>query len=350
MSKFLRFIVNLVLVCAIVVAGGLLIPPFLGVTTYVVDDLDMNTNLPLGSVTYALDKDGAEPEVGEKILMYEEESQYLYRVVSAENGTYTLEDTLSADGGTREIQKTSLAKKAVLTVPFAGYVSMAMQSKEGLIIIALAVVFIIILFILSEIWKKDDEDDLEADDEDDEEYLSKRQLKKRRKQAAKQEKKEEKKAAKTAAKQEKKNKKKHKNTAAEPEIAENTPEEPVVMASEESVLADDQPGQTDEAADDHADLFAETRNLFAAEVADMMGMPKPEASDLAEAEDIQEPAAEITPEPIEEIEEAELEKRLAMPVYTRKELLEKARAAGEEPRIVDDEISGITLVDYSDIL
>ena len=44
MSKVLKTIVNVILFCAIVVAAGLLIPPFAGVTTVMVDDVDMQTN------------------------------------------------------------------------------------------------------------------------------------------------------------------------------------------------------------------------------------------------------------------------------------------------------------------
>lgn len=352
MSKFLRFIVNLVLVCAIVVAGGLLIPPFMGVTTYVVDDLDKNTNLPMGSVTYALDRKGEAPKVGDKLLLCEETSQYLYRVSAIDGENYILEDKLSTDGGTRETEMSSLAKKVVFTVPFVGYVSMAMQTREGMIIIALAVVFLIVLFVLSEIWKKDDDGEPETNDEDEEEYLSKRQLKKRHKKAAKLAKKEEKKAAKKAskeeAKQEKRDKKKNKKAVAEPEVIE---EAPVVYAQPETVPEAEKAKENPEESGEGEDLFAETRDLFAAEVADMMGMAKPEEVEIsAEPEETPEIEMETAEPEVEPEPEAEEEKRLAMPIYTRKELLERAQAAGEEPRVVDDEISGITLLDYSDIL
>lgn len=41
MSRFLKTVVNIILLCAIVVAGGLLIPPFVGVTTVIVDDVEI---------------------------------------------------------------------------------------------------------------------------------------------------------------------------------------------------------------------------------------------------------------------------------------------------------------------
>lgn len=53
MSKVLKTIVNVILFCAVVVAAGLLIPPFAGITTVMVDDIDMQTNLSLRSFSTA---------------------------------------------------------------------------------------------------------------------------------------------------------------------------------------------------------------------------------------------------------------------------------------------------------
>ena len=50
MSKFLKIIVNLVIVVAIVIAAALLIPPFAGVYTVMNDNTETDTNLPIGSV------------------------------------------------------------------------------------------------------------------------------------------------------------------------------------------------------------------------------------------------------------------------------------------------------------
>ena len=41
---------------------------------------------------------------------------------------------------------------------------------------------------------------------------------------------------------------------------------------------------------------------------------------------------------------------LAMPVHTADELLSKAYSDGLDPKVRDDEITGVTLVDYSDCL
>ena len=54
MSKVLKFIVHFVVVCTIVIVLGLALPPFFGVSTVIVDKPEKETNLAMGSVTYAI--------------------------------------------------------------------------------------------------------------------------------------------------------------------------------------------------------------------------------------------------------------------------------------------------------
>ncbi len=53
MSKFLKFIVHLVIFCTIISVLALTIPQFFGVYTAINDGTYEDTNLPMGSVTYA---------------------------------------------------------------------------------------------------------------------------------------------------------------------------------------------------------------------------------------------------------------------------------------------------------
>lgn len=332
MSKFLKVLVNIILILSIIVAGGLLIPPFAGVTTVIVDDSELDTNLSMGSVTYAVSLKGT-PKEGSKVLVSEGESQYVYKVQSVNGEVCTLEDKLSTDGGTMEHTVSSTMKKAVLTVPFVGYVSMALRSTEGLIIVGLSVVFIVVLFILAEIWKKDDED--EDDEEDEEETLedeeseeeiqiSKRELKKQQKAEKKAEAariKAEEKAAKKASK-----KKSGKKQTEEEETGEQS-----VSVEKVNVSGEDQ------------NLFEETENILAADIAQMMS----DGDSAAEEEDLEQPDMGNA---MEEAAAAEEGSYFAIPSYTKEELIDKAKAAGDEPDVVEDEVSGVTLLDYSDIL
>ena len=398
MSKVLKTIVNVILFCAIVVAAGLLVPPFAGITTVMVDDVDMQTNLPQGSVAYAVEKDRSELKQGDKVLISQEGRQYVYVVDSIDGSSVVLDDQLSTDGGTTQQELGSTVQKVMLVVPVIGYVSMALRSTEGLIIVGLAVVFVIILFILAEVWKKDDDEEEDEEDEDGQEdeseeepaVMSRRQKKKARKADKKKQKQEEKAAvaeAKARAKRErqeaklaKKNKKAHMmdEPEQEPEAipAEQMEETQAAGSTQEIVLpqelmqeeqsagntqeivlpteeTQEKQESTDETEDPDKTLLEETASLFAADIASMMGenqtkeTEKPEETDPSDSTEQTQPVVfEVVPEEKQETGD----KKLAMPVYTKEELLQKAEADGDEPEVIEDEVSGVTLVDYSDVL
>lgn len=398
MSKVLKTIVNVILFCAIVVAAGLLIPPFAGITTVMVDDVDMQTNLPQGSVAYAVEKDRSELKQGDKVLISQEGRQYVYVVDSIDGSSVVLDDQLSTDGGTTQQELGSTVQKVMLVVPVIGYVSMALRSTEGLIIVGLAVVFVIILFILAEVWKKDDDEEEDEENEDGQEdeseeepaVMSRRQKKKARKADKKKQKQEEKAAvaeAKARAKRErqeaklaKKNKKAHMmdEPEQEPEAisAEQMEETQAAGSTQEIVLpqelmqeeqsagntqeivlpteeTQEKQESTDETEDPDKTLLEETASLFAADIASMMGenqtkeTEKPEETDPSDSTEQTQPVVlEVVPEEKQETGD----KKLAMPVYTKEELLQKAEADGDEPEVIEDEVSGVTLVDYSDVL
>lgn len=400
MSKVLKTIVNVILFCAIVVAAGLLIPPFAGVTTVMVDDVDMQTNLPQGSVAYAVEKDRSELKQGDKVLVSQDGGQYVYVVDSIDGSSVVLDDQLSTDGGTTQQELGSTVQKVMLVVPVIGYISMALRSTEGLIIVGLAVVFVIILFILAEVWKKDDdeedeenedtqEDESEEEQEEEPAVMSRREKKKARKADKKKQKQEEKAAvaeAKARAKRErqeaklaKKNKKAHVDESeqesevipAEPmeetQAAGSTQEivlpqelmqeaqstgntQEIVLPTEE---AQEKQESTDETENPDKTLLEETASLFAADIASMMGENQTNDTEEPEKIDASDSTEQTQPVVLEVVSEEKQEtedKKLAMPVYTKEELLEKAEADGDEPEVIEDEVSGVTLVDYSDVL
>lgn len=383
MSKVLKTIVNVILFCAIVVAAGLLIPPFAGITTVMVDDVDMQTNLPQGSVAYAVEKDRSELKQGDKVLISQEGRQYVYVVDSIDGSSVVLDDQLSTDGGTTQQELGSTVQKVMLVVPVIGYVSMALRSTEGLIIVGLAVVFVIILFILAEVWKKDDdeeedeenedaqEDESEEEQEEEPAVMSRRQKKKARKADKKKQKQEEKAAvaeAKARAKRErqeaklaKKNKKAHMMDESEQE-PEAIPAEPMeetqaAGSTQEIVLPTEETQEkqesTDETEDPDKTLLQETASLFAADIASMMSENQTKETEEPEETDPLDSTEQTQPVVLGAVSEEKQEtgdKKLAMPVYSKEELLQKAEADGDEPEVIEDEVSGVTLVDYSDVL
>ena len=168
MSKFLKFIVNLFLTLAIVVTAGIIVPPLLGVNTTIVDTAAMDTNLPLGSVTYSRDKAVMELAAGDEILKESGSSTYAYIVQEgdAATGEFTVVSATEPGASPETVVLRNSVSEVVLTIPYIGFVVVAMQSLEGRIIIALVILFIIILFILSELWKKRDDDENEEDDDE----------------------------------------------------------------------------------------------------------------------------------------------------------------------------------------
>ena len=379
MSKVLKTIVNVILFCVIVVAAGLLIPPFAGITTVMVDDVDMQTNLPQGSVAYAVEKDRSELKQGDKVLISQEGRQYVYVVDSIDGSSVVLDDQLSTDGGTTQQELGSTVQKVMLVVPVIGYVSMALRSTEGLIIVGLAVVFVIILFILAEVWKKDDDEEEDEENEDAQEdepeeepaVMSRRQKKKARKADKKKQKQEEKAAvaeAKARAKRErqeaklaKKNQKAHMmdESEQEPEAIPTEPMEETQAAgsTQEIVLPTEETQEkqesTDETEDPDKTLLQETASLFAADIASMMSENQTKETEEPEETDPLDSTEQTQPVVLGAVSEEKQEtgdKKLAMPVYSKEELLQKAEADGDEPEVIEDEVSGVTLVDYSDVL
>lgn len=168
MSKFLKFIVNIFLICAILIAAAILIPPLVGVQTTIVDTASMDTNLPLGSITYSTDVDASEIKVGDEVLKDNNTSTYAYIVkkIDKSSDTFTVVNAEDKNAENEEITLRNSVPKVAVVVPYIGYVIIAMHSTEGIVVIALVVVLIVILFILSELWKEKPEE--EEDEEDSE--------------------------------------------------------------------------------------------------------------------------------------------------------------------------------------
>ena len=378
MSKFLKIIVNIVLVCALLSAAALLVPPLLGVEMNIIENDRVETNLSVGTVVYGRTKNLQDIEFGKNVFVEEADgSKYLYRVnaIDAENGTAVLKDARNDAAQTVEKTVSSLCV-AYVTVPVLGYLAVAAGSVKGWVIIGLVALLLLLLFILSEIWRKDKLKEEEEDDEDgDAEEMElaraeKKRLKKEKKARRKADrdaddededeeyeaylkKKEEKKAAKRARKAAKKE-------------AKHLNEEPITRAIEA------EPEKKEEAVQNTADLFEAARVEIASSVASAMAEGQTPA---AQTENASEPLIDLemaltqelsrttgemaeTETPSGEAEAAaaaqeemqEESQEIVIPCHTADELIRKAILAGDEPDIVEDKDLGLTLLDYSSIL
>lgn len=353
MSKLLKVIVNTLLLLAILSAGALVIPPFAGITTLVSDGMG-NTNISRGAVTYAKKTDTSSVATGDKILVDDNSGKYIYTIQSLDTaaGTASVKNVISGD--TTEITVRATVSKVIVTIPVIGFLSMAAQSREGIMIIGLAILFLVILFILSEVWKRDEEEEEEEEDEDEDDEKASEELRSRKKAALEEKKKrEEQEMTEQLRAADQKTAEEEKQDEFEiPDLEEEGTEqvsfhtvdlqnlvrgeetEEIPEAVEETEIVEE--AAAEETAEEVTEETEETEETESAE---------PETVEEIEEfeETIEEPEEEPEPEPSEPIE-------LAMPVYTAEELLQKAHAAGDDPKVIEDPATGITILDYSDIL
>lgn len=350
MSKLLKVIVNTLLLLAILSAGALVIPPFAGITTLVSDGMG-NTNISRGAVTYAKKTDTSSVATGEKILVDDNSGKYIYTIQSLDTaaGTASVKNVISGD--TTEITVRATVSKVIVTIPVIGFLSMAAQSREGIMIIGLAILFLVILFILSEVWKRDEEEDEEEEEEDEDDEKASEELRSRKKAALEEKKKQEEQemteqlraADQKTAEEEKQDEFEIPDLEEEEteQVSFNTVDLQNLVRGEETEEIPEAVEETEIVEEAAAEETAEE----VTEETEETESAEPETVEEIEEfeETIEEPEEEPEPEPSEPIE-------LAMPVYTAEELLQKAHAAGDDPKVIEDPATGITILDYSDIL
>lgn len=345
MSKLLKVIVNTLLLLAILSAGALVIPPFAGITTLVSDGMG-NTNISRGAVTYAKKTDTSSVAAGDKILVDDNSGKYIYTIQSLDTaaGTASVKNVISGD--TTEITVRATVSKVIVTIPVIGFLSMAAQSREGIMIIGLAILFLVILFILSEVWKRDEEEDEEEDEDEDDEKASE-ELRSRKKAALEEKKKrEEQEMTEQLRAADQKTAEEEKQDEFEiPDLEEEGTEQVSFHTVDlQNLVRGEETEEIPEAVEETEIVEEAAAEETAEEVTEETEETESaEPGTVEEIEEFEETIEEPEPEPSEPIE-------LAMPVYTAEELLQKAHAAGDDPKVIEDPATGITILDYSDIL
>ena len=350
MSKLLKVIVNTLLLLAILSAGALVIPPFVGITTLVSDGMG-NTNISRGAVTYAKKTDTSSVATGDKILVDDNSGKYIYTIQSLDTaaGTASVKNVISGDA--TEITVRETVSKVIVTIPVIGFLSMAAQSREGIMIIGLAILFLVILFILSEVWKRDEEEDEEEEEEDEDDEKASEELRSRKKAALEEKKKrEEQEMTEQLRAADQKTAEEEKQDEFEiPDLEEEGTEQVSFHTVDlQNLVRGEETEEIPEAVEETEiveEAAAEETAEEVTEETEETESAEPETVEEIEEfeETIEEPEEEPEPEPSEPIE-------LAMPVYTAEELLQKAHAAGDDPKVIEDPATGITILDYSDIL
>lgn len=345
MSKFLKFIVHFVIVCTIVLILGMALPPFFGVTTVIVDSADKASNLPMGSVTYAIPvrTEEAMKVAGTPILVKKDSMTYRYNLINVDtsNNTGTVIDPSASAQSNIMVSVKNWVPKVVVTIPFVGYILTATESTEGLIVLGLVVLFLIILYVVAELLKKEPEDEYEDLVGERRHVKTAKELRMEEKERAKRMDEEDRellygeKARRKQARKEEKKRKKIRTGGFVDEIYEDDLEE-------EPTQKPMRPVRNVQMA------TSEAHELLKREIAAATAEDDQEYDTVRgyteELPEIQEPEKEPEEEKPVEI------KKMAIPSYSASQLADKARKAGDAPDIVRDSITKVTLFDYSDII
>lgn len=353
MSKFLKFIVHFVMLCTIICVVALTVPPFYGIETVIIDDNSEVTNLELGSVTYAIPANITEVNLGTPLLVKDVQDgvtktyKYNLATVDLANETGTVIDPDAIERENINVTIRNMVPKVVITIPYLGYLWVATQSIEGLIVLGLAILFLVILYVIAELWKKDAEEDEEDNDYEEElPVKSAKELKKEEKERAKRMKEEDKELLRTAKNDKKKSKKEKK--AARKIIKTGG----FVDEIYEDELQEDEEEETtvniQNAASEAHELL---KKEIAAATAEEPQTLEAEA-ELDKTQNLEKAARtvkKVKHEKIVEPEETELIK-VVIPQPTAIQLAAAAKKAGDKPDIVRDPVTKVTLFDYSDIV
>ena len=339
MSKFLKFIVHFVVICTILCVIALAVPPFFGVTTEIRDDSTIRSNLAMGSVTYAIPVKTEEAALGTPILVNDEnDAVYRYTLASADvaSGTGTAMDPTISQGQPINVAIGSYLPKIVVTIPFVGYLMAATKSIEGMIVLGLSVLFLIILYVIAELWKRDPDDYDDYPEDTEPGYVKSRKELKKEEKRKEREYRDEEREIKAQGKRSKKEKRKIRTGGFVDEIDEDD------FDTEE----DEQPQRTVQSATSEAHELL--KKEVAAATAEDRKPAKKSAKPVTQTRKVvvkKKAAPEINEEEDEPVEI----KKLAIPRYSPAQLAAKAKKEGDAPDIVKDEITKVTLFDYSDI-
>ena len=150
--------INLLIVTSILaILVMLIVPRFFGLTMFAVLSGSMEPEFKVGSIVYI--DTSVEPEdvmVGDPIAFFRgQKTVATHRVVSIDNENQTFATKGDAndlvDRNPVEFEK--VIGKATFSIPYIGYITVGIQSKQGTVVACGLLVFMIMLYIIPEMLK-----------------------------------------------------------------------------------------------------------------------------------------------------------------------------------------------------
>ncbi|MBR2188533.1 MAG: hypothetical protein IJ860_03895 [Eubacterium sp.] len=364
MSRFLKVVVRILLILMILAGAALLVPPFAGIDTVVVEN-ESNSNQVRGTVIYAKSVDPSQLQAGDRLLrVTEDRAVNTYLIRSYDGSSRTITAVKSEGAAEEELHATGTVRRILLSVPYLGFLSIATQSLTGLMILGGAILILIILFVIAELLSSTDDEDDEDDEEDedrtpDSEYFSTLHSKKKEPLDTGR------KAYEIAAEE------------AEPQADEF----PVEGEGEEFIknlkgaISGNELSGTGE-----INAYSEREEAEAAESEEMTVTSEPGFETPEEPKAVPDEEDPVPTDGLPDVQaalEAALEGRqisysnnvqhpgvveremqkpksgeieLAIPIRSAEEFLEQAAANGDAPNVREDQLTGVKFVDYTDCL
>ncbi len=342
MSKILKAIDAVLLILFIICGAALLVPQFMGVSTVVVQQ-EMTGNAAVGTAIYAKRTEASSIEVGDRMLDLGTDSVGIYTVEAFDSATSTV--TVS-DAPQEKYNVSEYYLKVVLTVPFIGYLMLATQTRAGIAILAALLIYVIVSFIFAELMKRsDDEESDDEDEEDDEEddfYAGLAARKKQRSAGKASAVENDDKREKTEARRTEKSEEDEERRPAK----ENRPSRRRRRhgdADEDEGIVELQDAERKNESREEGFGTDSLPDVQAALEAALVNQPLNRTGNISQS-------FALEPDDGEAVVSENGEIELAMPVRTADELLQKAYSEGLDPTVREDNITGVTLVDYSDSL
>lgn len=342
MSKALKIIDAVIIAAFIAIGAALLIPQqFMGMQITVVQQ-NMAGNVDVGSAIYSRREPSTSIQTGDRMLDLDTDSVNIYTVEKFDPDTMTV----TVSGGVQDTYNVSENfLKVSRVVPFIGYLQIATQSTDGLIILVLILAFVIVVFIASEMIRKNDEADRDTDedDEDDDDFYTRLAEKRERERS-------EREAAYAKGKTPKNSVRRRDEDSSDDDGANGMTE---ISRSYGKGNAGTSRNERRPAREEDTEVGSDTLpDVQAALEAALENQPLNHTGNTAT---IQQTARQDTdqtgrPDDNTPLSNAKGEIELAMPVRTADELLQKAYAKGLDPNVTEDDTTGVTLVDYSDCL
>lgn len=158
-TKICNFLMSIIIVIMVVIAGLLFVPRIFGYETFAVISGSMEPNIPVGSIVYSKECTMDDLQVGDSITFKLSDNTIVtHRIYQIDNdGLITTKGDANEVEDATKISIDNIIGKVGFTLPFLGYISVYAKTPLG-IAMACAVIFVILLLnFIPDIFSKENQ-------------------------------------------------------------------------------------------------------------------------------------------------------------------------------------------------